>query len=245
MDDKLARLFNDYDRGIISRRKLLQALGVAVGAPLAAAWGTTAFGQGGCRDGYGQATGRCTMTLEQATKPIEPIFEPTGWKTVGLDHISFAAADYKKEAAFYIALMGWKLRQDDGKQAIMDMGEWGSCIFKQAAPGTFPPPAPAPAADAAPGGRGGGRGPARITMNGFSFVINPWNAKTVETELRRRGMDPIAENDGKGFESFRVKDPDGWDLQICNSNGLLKARKTAPTAKLSEPLPFEPTGWRT
>lgn len=58
-------------------------------------------------------------------------------------------------------------------------------------------------------------------------------------------MTPVAENDGKGFESFRVKDPDGWDLQICNSNGLMRARKTAPTAKLSEPLPFEPTGWKT
>jgi hypothetical protein len=27
------------------------------------------------------------------------------------------------------------------------------------------------------------------------------------------------------FQSFHVKDPDGWDLQICNGEGLVKARK--------------------
>ena len=44
----------------------------------------------------------------------------------------------------------------------------------------------------------------------------------------------------------RVKDPDGCDVQICNGNGLAKQRKAgAANAKLSEPLPFEPTGWKT
>ena len=43
----------------------------------------------------------------------------------------------------------------DGKQAVMDMGDWGSVIFRQAAPGTFDA-----AANANPNpGRGrGGRG---------------------------------------------------------------------------------------
>jgi len=35
------------------------------------------------------------------------------------------------------------------------------------------------------------------------------------------------------------------DLQICNGEGLVKARKTPSTAKLSEPAPFAPTGWTT
>jgi hypothetical protein len=43
-----------------------------------------------------------------------------------------------------------------------------------------------------------------------------------------------------------VKDPDGGDLQISNGNGLAKARKAAAaTAKLTAPLPFETTGWKT
>ena len=39
------------------------------------------------------------------TSDIPPVFAPTGWKTVALDHLVFQAADYRKEAAFYIALM--------------------------------------------------------------------------------------------------------------------------------------------
>ena len=59
-------------------------------------------------------------------------------------------------------------------------------------------------------------------------------------------MTPVADNDGKGFESFHVKDPDGWDLQISNGNGLVKSRNATPAnARLSEPAPFESTGWKT
>ena len=170
------------------------------------------------------------------TSDIQPAFEQTGWKTTALDHITFRAAEYRKEAAFYIALMGWKLRSDDGRQAILDMGEWGSAIIKQADPGAF-------AAPAADGGRGGS---ARVVVESFSFVIQPWNAANVEAQLRKRGLTPAADHDGKGFESFWVKDPDGWPLQICNGNGLVKARKGAPpTATLAEPAPFASTGWKT
>ena len=248
MQDSPAKLLKEFDRGKISRRQLMRALGLATaGAPIAAALRSSLFAQGGCRDGYAQPQGRCMMGMETATAQIQPVFPPTGWKTVALESIVFEVAEYKKEAAFYTALMGWKLRNDDGKQAIMDLGTWGSVIFKGAAPGTMPP-APDPTAAGARGARGGGGGgggAARAVVKGFGFVIDKWDAKTVETELKKRGMTPVADNDGKGFESFRVKDPDGWDLQISNGNGLSKLRKTASTAKLSEPLPFEPTGWST
>jgi hypothetical protein len=49
------------------------------------------------------------------TSDVPPVFAPTGWKTVALDRVTFNMADYRKEAAFYIALMGWTLRGDDGK----------------------------------------------------------------------------------------------------------------------------------
>ncbi len=179
----------------------------------------TAFGQGRCRDGYG--TAKCPLPEEVAIAPIKPVFAATGWKTLALDHITYQMHDYRKEAAFYIALMGWKLRSDNGKQAVLDIGDWGSAIFKEV-----------------PGGQ-----PARIES--FCFVIAPWNAKAVESELRKRGLNPVPENDGKGFESFHVKDPDGWDLQIANGNGLAKMRKTPASAAISSALPFEATGWKT
>jgi catechol 2,3-dioxygenase-like lactoylglutathione lyase family enzyme len=210
-----AQLLNSYRCATTSRRKPPRAL---LGAAAVALFAASAFGQGRCRDGYG--TRSCPLTEEVATAPILPVFAPTAWKTVALDHITFRVADYQKEAAFYIALMGWKLRSDDGKQAVLDIGDWGSAIFKQAPE-------------------------QRAVVESFGFVIEPWNAKTVQAELEKRGLTPVAENDGKGFESFHVKDPDGWDLQIGNGNGLAKARKTPATAKLSAPAPFEPTGWKT
>jgi catechol 2,3-dioxygenase-like lactoylglutathione lyase family enzyme len=210
----------------ITRRKALHALGfAAVGAPLSLS-----------------AQGRCMLTFGSPacnTSDIHPAFESTGWKTAALDHITFRVADYRKEAAFYIALMGWKLRIDDGKQAVLDIGEWGSAIFKQADAASFD------TAAAPEGGRGRG-GPVRVAVESFAFAIQPWNAAKVEAELRKRGLTPVADNDGKGFESFRVKDPDGWELQICNGNGLVKSRKTSPAnATLSETAPFESTGWKT
>jgi len=195
---------------------MLRLLGAsAAGAPFA----SSVFAQGACHSGYN--TPRCPMTKEVATAPIKPLFPPTGWKTVALEHISFQVPDYRKEAAFYIALMGWKLRSDDGKQAILDIGTWGSAIFKAAPPEQT-----------------------SALVDGFGFAIEPWHAKKVEAELRRRDLNPVADNHG-GFESFHVKDPDGFDVQIGNSNGLLKARKTPAAAKLEMELPFEPTNWRT
>lgn len=181
--------------------------------------GTSAFAQGKCANGY--ETPYCPLSMRVATAPIDPVFAPTGWKTVALDHITFEVPDYRKEAAFYIALMGWKLRSDDGKRAILDIGDWGSAIF-QGAPE---------------------RQSAAVT--GFCFVIQPWDAKTVEAELRKRGLVPVAENDRNGFESFHVKDPDGWDLQVSNGNGWMKSRSAPPAAELAKASPFAATGWTT
>jgi catechol 2,3-dioxygenase-like lactoylglutathione lyase family enzyme len=216
---------------MITRRHMLQTLGAA-----AAAAPLSAFAQGRCMLTFGSP--------ECVTTPIAPLFAPTGWKTAALDHVTFRVADYKKEAAFYAALMGWAPRIDDGTQAVLDLGEWGTVIFRQGAPDSF-----LPAGEPSVGGRGGRSGqaaPVRAVVESFCFAIEPWNAKSVEVELRKRGLTPVADNDGKGFESFRVKDPDGFELQIGNANGHVKARKAASAAaKPAVQAPFEPTGWKT
>lgn len=200
-----------------TRRHMLLGLGATtIGSRFAA----SLFAQGRCQNGYG--TSGCPMTKEVATAAINPVFAPTGWKTVALEHISFQVPDYRKEAAFYIALMGWKLRSDDGKQAVLDVGDWGSAIFKAAPPEVT-----------------------RAVVDGFGWVIEPWDTRTVAVALSNRGLNPVAENRDGGFESFHVKDPDGFDVQICNGNGLMKARQTPPTAKMDPEMPFEPTGWKT
>lgn len=177
------------------------------------------------------AQGRCMTTFGSPAcnaSDIPPVFASTGWRTVALDHITLQVADYRKEAAFYIALMGWTLRRDDGAQAVMDIGDWGTVIFTQA-----------PSTGATTGNT------ARAVVTSFGFVIEPWNAATVEGELRTRGLSPVADNGANGFESFHVKDPDGFDLQIANGNGHARQRRMRSTAPASEALPFTATGWKT
>src|SRR5690348_11919564 len=112
MSDALASLFSDFDHEKISRRRLLQALGVVgVGAPVAAV-----FGQGRCMRTFGIPA--CD------TDAIKPVFAPTGWQTVALDHLTFEVEDPQKEAAFYNALVDWKLRSEDANQSVMDIGNW-------------------------------------------------------------------------------------------------------------------------
>ena len=55
-------------------------------------------------------------------------------------------------------------------------------------------------------GRGRG-GPVTVQVESFSFAIEPWNAKTVDTELRKRGLTPTADNDGKGFDILYDEEP--------------------------------------
>jgi catechol 2,3-dioxygenase-like lactoylglutathione lyase family enzyme len=204
----------------VSRRTVIKALGLAAaGAPLAV------FGQGRCLRKAG--TPGCN------TEPIAEVFAATGWKTTALDRLTFHVADYRKEARFYAALMGWSVRSDDGKRAILDMGDWGSAILQRAAREEF-------------GGSAGSDGePVHAVVKSFCFVIEPWRSREVEAELRRRGLAPVSDNDGHGFESFHVKDPDGFDLQISNGNGLAKSRRERPAQrKIATALPFEPTGWK-
>ena len=205
------------------RRAILKLGGTAAALGL----GGSVLAQGFCRDGYSQ--GRCPLSREAATAPIQPVFAPTGWTTSALESITFEMEDYKKEAAFYMALLGWKLRSDDGKEAVLDIGEWGSAVFRQVTRDTYTVQPPE------------GR---NVSVSSFAFVVDPWDAKRVAVELVKRGLKPISENRGR-FESFFVKDPDGWDLQICNGLGLAHSRRTTTSTRLAEPLPFRSTGWQT
>jgi catechol 2,3-dioxygenase-like lactoylglutathione lyase family enzyme len=228
-------LFNAFDRGVISRRQLLQALGIAV-----ALKPVTAIAQGQC-GGANKGTPECNTT------PAKLPFEPTGWNTVMLDHFSCQCADYAKEAAYYQALMNWKIRSDDGKQAVLDIGDWGGLILRGGYVAPAPPPAAATTAPpaGANAGRGGGapRPPRNAAFDGMAWGIDKWDAKKVESELKARGLSPVADNHGD-FQSFHIKDPDGFNLWITNGNKNNR-RKGAAAGKTSAPAPFESTNWKT
>src|SRR5690349_15240836 len=206
---------------MISRRELLTAIAVipAISARV--------FGQG-TPAGRGQ---------QRDTTPLVPPFEPTGWKTVWLDHLNYQCVDYKKAAAFYATLMGWKVRSDDGKQALLDIGDNSGGILIR---GGMTAPPPAAITDA---GLGVTRPKIQAVLDGFAWGIDQWDTDKVKDALEKRGLKPVADHHGD-YKAFRVKDPDGFDVSITNGTKENR-RKTPATGKLPAPAPFEPTGWNT
>jgi catechol 2,3-dioxygenase-like lactoylglutathione lyase family enzyme len=84
----------------------------------------------------------------------------------------------------------------------------------------------------------------QAVFDGFAWGIDPWDTNKVEAELKKRGLNPVADHHGSDYKSFRVKDPDGFDLAITNGTKANR-RKGPANAKLKAPAPFEPTGWNT
>lgn len=177
MEQTIATLITDFERGRMDRRQLIKSL-----AALAAIGGAA--------------------PAEAQTK--------APWKTVHLDHISYAVNDYKKSADFYASLMGWEIANDNGKnQATLRIGNVGEIIIRNA---RRPEGAPAPST---PSGQPG-RPPITGVINHISYGIAPWDTEGVKAELTKRGLNPRDDFQGNDFKSYHVYDPDGWDLQISN-----------------------------
>ena len=182
METIINGLLNDFEKGRMTRRQLIQSLALAAAAAAPVA----------------ELSAQGTATIPAATAPAP-------FKTVWLDHISYAVTDYRKSTAFYRDLMGWEIRNDNGKnQCTMKIGDIGEIIIRNRRE---------PDAGAA-----GAQTPAPITgvINHVSYGIDKWNTEGVKAELEKRGLQPRPDMVGDNFKSFHVKDPDGWDLQISN-----------------------------
>src|SRR5262247_700072 len=187
MNRSITRILDDFESGTLSRRQLLQLLGAAaVVGPVA----TIATGA--------QTAGGGRSAAPRDTTPLVPPFEATGWKTVWLDHLNYQCVDYKKAAAFYATLMGWKVRSDDGKQAVLDIGENSGGIIIR---GGLTAPPPAAITDA---GLGVNRPPIHAVFDGFAWGIEPWDTDKVKAELEKRGLKPVADHHGSDYKAFRV-----------------------------------------
>lgn len=116
--------------------------------------------------------------------------EGKGFKAVAVNHISYQVADYKKTRDFYADLLGMAVSHDDGKQCYMAFGD------------TFLLPRNA---------RNGGTTP---RVDHIAYTIENWDKNAVEAELKRRGLQPTPDTEN----SFHVKDPDGFNLQISGKD---------------------------
>ena len=81
-------------------------------------------------------------------------------------------------------------------------------------------------------------------ISNFAWGIEPWDTNKVEAELKKRGLNPVADHAGADFKSFHIKDPGGFDIQVTNGTKANR-HKGAPSGKLPAPVPFEATGWNT
>jgi len=179
-------LLNDFEKGKMTRRQLIQSLAfaAAAAAPVATVGAQTA------------------STIPAATGPAP-------WKTVWLDHISYAVSDYRKSTAFYRDLMGWDIKNDNGKtQCTMKIGEVGEIIIRNRREPSADATSPAPGQN--------GRPPLTGVINHVSYGVAPWSTEGVKAELEKRGLKPRPDMVGENFKSYHVTDPDGWDLQISN-----------------------------
>lgn len=185
METVINGLLSDFEKGKMTRRQLIQSLAfaAAAAAPVATLGAQTA------------------STIPAATGPAP-------WKTVWLDHISYSVADYRKSSAFYRDLMGWQIKNDEGKsQCTLKIGEVGEIIIRNRRERP---------ADAAPSPGQSGRAPITGVINHVSYGIEPWSTEGVKAELEKRGLKPRPDMVGDNFKSYHVTDPDGWDLQISN-----------------------------
>jgi catechol 2,3-dioxygenase-like lactoylglutathione lyase family enzyme len=209
MEHVIENLRQDFERGKMSRRQLIQSLALAAAA---AAPGATLLAQGA-----------------KAPSMIPAAKDAAPWKTVWLDHISYAVSDYRRSAAFYRDLMGWEIKNDEGsRQATLKIGDIGEIIIRNnrqggdaaaATSGASTPAANAATNTTAGGGQRGNaqpRPPLTGVINHVSWGVSPWDTEKVKAELERRGLNPRPDMVGQNFKSFHVFDPDGWDLQISN-----------------------------
>ena len=159
MENVIAKLLDDFDRGRMTRRQLIKSLTVVAAA---AAAPTPASAVGSKR-----------------------------FKAIAVNHISYQVNDYAKTRDFYADLLAMKVVGDTGKQCNLILGDTNTFLIPRNAPQGITPP----------------------RIDHVAYTIENWDKNAVKAELERRGLNPQPDTDN----SFHVKDPNGYDLQICGA----------------------------
>jgi len=113
------------------------------------------------------------------------------FKALSGNHISYVSSDYARTRDFYADLFGMKVSHDDGKQCYLAFGDTFIIPRSSNQPDVKPP-----------------------LVNHIAYTIDNWDKDAVEAELKRRGLQPRPDTEN----SFHVKDPDGYDLQISGKD---------------------------
>jgi catechol 2,3-dioxygenase-like lactoylglutathione lyase family enzyme len=139
-------------------------------------------------------TASAAAAVAPAAAASPDVQEPApAFKAVAVNHISYQVADYAKTRDFYVSMFGMKVSQDNDKsQCYLAFGDTFLLPRNGRPNGTTPPP----------------------HVDHIAYTIENWDKNAVEAELKRRGLTPRPDTE----DSFHVKDPDGFDLQISGKN---------------------------
>ena len=132
-----------------------------------------------------------TAASAAGAAPAAAASEAPGFKAIAVNHISYQVADYAKTRDFYANLLGMKVTQDNGSQCYLTFGDHGSWLLA----------------------RNGRQGNPTPRVDHIAYTIETWDKDKVKAELDRRGLNPRVDTEN----SFHVKDPDGFDVQISGN----------------------------
>jgi catechol 2,3-dioxygenase-like lactoylglutathione lyase family enzyme len=135
-----------------------------------------------------QSLAMAASTAAAVTPAVAAPPDEPAFKAVSVNHISYQVADYAKTRDFYVSMFGMKVSQDTGKQCYLSFGDTFLLPRNGRPNGNTPPP----------------------HIDHVAYTIDTWDKDAVEAELKRRGLTPRPDT----ADSFHVKDPDGFDLQI-------------------------------
>ena len=128
-----------------------------------------------------------------AAGPAQALGEKSkGFRAVAVNHISYQVSDYAKTRDFYADLLGMKVVGDTGTQCSMIIGDTNTFVIPRNAPQGSTPP----------------------RVDHIAYTIENWDKNTVKAELERRGLNPQPDTEN----SFHIKDPNGYDLQISGKD---------------------------
>ena len=125
----------------------------------------------------------------------------TGFKVLGINHISYTCPDYTKARDFYTSVFGLESTpgKDNGKRANLmfgpEPGKGGSFIVARTA-----------ATPANP------RPPSQAVIDHICFTMSNWDEQKVRAALKAKGLEISGGRDG----SLHVLDPFNYDVQFAN-----------------------------
>jgi len=180
MENLIAKLLEDFERGKMNRRQLIRSL-ACVGAASATA-GSAAALEIAARSGKQRSAERDGRAVPNSAAEAKKM------RAVAVNHISYQVNDYGKTRDFYADLLGMRTAGDNGSQCFLILGDSDTFLIPRNAPS----------------------GAVTPRIDHIAYTLEEWDKNAVKAELERRGLNPKEDTEN----SFHVKDPNGFDLQI-------------------------------